>query len=619
MRPRPPRLAAWQVLHDQHSQHQGRDRRDYEPPRPPSPSWVGAVADDVVDGRTAKRTPVCPPHDTLAAMTAGIAHGSDGLPEGLQELLSSLAADDEPGFAVGIYSYGTLAGVATAGCAIPEHKVPITKDTVFEIASASKHITATCMLLLASDGKINLDDDIRAELPWLALRQPVTLRQCLTHSAGLRDYLSLCDVAGVPLAGIDEDRAIDLIAGQRDLDFPPGSAFSYSNSGYVLPAALVRKITGMSLARFASERVFGPLGMTATAFRDDVGVPVPRLAGGYLAVPAGHEPTGFRRADVSENVVGDGGCVTSLADLAGWHAFMASGAGLGAQVRNDLLAGRPLTAGGAVEYALGLAAIEIGGEPAWWHSGSWAGYRSAVIYLPSRGVGVSVLANRNDRYASHIAAAAATALVTGSDARAGYAAAAGVPAPADRAAVAAEDAAGLWHAPASDLFVKFDARDGLIAAPDPDGAQEYRLGTDGRWHGIGTSAGGTFTQRGDALVAGWGLSAGLEDRYMRASLGQQGPSDPGLPIGFFVNEELRAYASIQADESAAKITIGLAPPRTLVRAGPGVWRAATGGALTVRLAGDGLLISVPGAHHLAFSPAGDPGALAIPRGLRASG
>ena len=139
---------------------------------------------------------------------------------------------------------------------------------------------------------INLDDDIRGKLPELALLQPVTLRQCLTHTAGLRDYLSLCEVAGVPLAGIDEDRAMDLIAGQRDLDFPPGSAFSYSNSGYVLAAALVRKITGMSLATFARERVFGPLGMTATAFRDDVGVPVPLLAGGYLAVPSGPEPPG---------------------------------------------------------------------------------------------------------------------------------------------------------------------------------------------------------------------------------------------------------------------------------------------------------------------------------------
>jgi CubicO group peptidase (beta-lactamase class C family) len=574
------------------------------------------VADDVFDGRTAKRTPVCPLHDTLTAMTAGIALDSNGLPHGLRDLLSSLAADDEPGFAVGIYSSGTLAGVATAGCAISEHAVPITEHTVFEIASASKHITAACMLLLATDGAIDLDDDIRGKLPELALRQPVTLRQCLTHSAGLRDYLSLCDVAGIPLAGIGEGRAMDLIAGQRDLDFTPGSAFSYSNTGYVLAAALVRRITGESLAEFASERVFGPLGMNATAFRDDVGVPVPRLAGGYLAVPAG-----FRRADVTENVVGDGGCVTSLVDLAGWHGFMAGGAVLGTDIRDSLLAGEVLAAGPASGYALGLAAVDVGGEAGWWHSGSWAGYRSAVIYLPGLGAGVSVLANRNDRYASHIAAAAARALVTGEDVRAGYAAAAGTPAPADRAAAAAADTAGLWHAPALDLFAEFQPRDGQIVAPEQDGEQVYLLGTDGRWHGTGTASGGTYAWRGDALVAGWGLSAGLEDRYVRADPARPGPSDPCLASGYFVNEEVRAYANIQPEESsAAEITIGLAAPRALVPAGPGVWRAPTGGALTVRLAddGDSLLISVPGAHHVAFSPAADPGALAVPRGLRAS-
>ena len=573
-------------------------------------------------------------------MTAGIALDGNGLPHGLGELLGSLAADDEPGFAVGIYSSGGLAGVATAGCAIPEHGVPVTERTVFEIASVSKHITAACMLLLAGDGVIDLDDDIRGKLPELALGQAVTLRQCLTHTAGLRDYLSLCDVAGIPLAGIGEDRAMDLISGQHDLDFTPGSAFSYSNSGYVLAAALVRRTTGMSLAAFASERVFGPLGMTATAFRDDVGVPVPRLAGGYLAVPAGPVPastvpaspvpastvlastaaTGFRRADVTENVVGDGGCVTSLRDLAAWHAFMTKGAVLGTDVRDGLLAGAVLGAGPASGYALGLAGIEIGGEAAWWHSGSWAGYRSAVIYVPGLCAGVSVLANRNDRYASYIAAAAVTAMITGAGAGTCYASVAGFPAPAGQAAEAAAAAAGLWHAPALDLFAEFKARDGRLVVPDQDGAQEYLLATDGRWHGIGTSAGGTFTHRGDALVAGWGLSAGLEDRCVRVSPAHNGPSDPGLPSGFFLNKELRAYASIQAEQlPAAEITIGLARPRALVPAGPGVWRAAAGGALTVRLAddGDGLLISVPGAHRLRFSPVADPGQLAVPRGMRA--
>jgi CubicO group peptidase (beta-lactamase class C family) len=612
------------MLDDQHSQHRDRDHGDHEAPRPRAARpRASAVADDVVDGLPANRTPVCPLHDTLAAMTAGTALGRSPLPVELQDLVSSLAGAGEPGFAVGIYSAGELVTAAAAGCAICEHEVPLTEHTVFEIASVSKHITSACLLLLASDGLISLDRDIRAWLPELELRQPVTLRQCLTHSAGLRDYLSLCEVIGVPVLGLGEDRAMNLITGLRETDFPPGSAFSYSNTGYVLAAALVRRITGVSLAQFAGERVFGPLGMTASGFRDDVGVPVQQLAGGYLATPA-KEMT-FRRHDVTETVVGDGGCVTSLADLAGWHGFMASGAVLGTQIRDGLFAGQVLNGGKAGGYGLGLAAIEIANEAAWWHSGSWAGYRTAVIYLPARGVGVSVLANRNDKYASHIAAAAANALVTGTDVRACYASATGIPAPPEQASGAAAEVAGLWHAPALDLYLEFRARDGEITAPDQDAEPTFRLGTDGRWHGIGIASGATFTRSDDALAAGWGLLEGLEDRFVRADATFPGASAPRLPSGHFFNEELTAYATTTADDSladetAAAITIGLAAPRKLVSAGDGVWRAATGGALTVPLAPEGSSqqISVPGAHHLAFSRAADPGDLPIPRGLRSS-
>ena len=561
-------------------------------------------------------------------MTAGIALGQGGLPHvgDLQDLVSSLVSGGEPGFAAGIYADGELVTAAAAGLAVAEHQVPVTEHTAFEIASVSKHLTSVCVLLLARDGLAALDEDIRAAVPELALAGPVTLRQCLTHSGGLRDYLALCEVAGVPVLGISESKAMDLIAGQRDTDYPPGSAFSYSNTGYVLAAALVRRAAGASLAEFARERVFGPLGMAATGFRDDVGVLVPRLAGVYLAGAQGS----FRRADVNETVVGDGGCVTSLVDFAGWHAFMASGAVLGTDIRDALFEAQVLTDGTPAGYGLGLAAVGIGGEPAWWHSGSWAGYRTAVIYLPARGIGVTVLANRNDKYASHIAAAAATALVTGTDVRACYAAAIGIPAPADDAVLAANEAAGLWHAPALDLYQEFEAVGGRLVARDLDGEQAFVLGTDGRWHGAGTASGAAYTARGDGLAAGWGLSPGLEDRYVRAHPGSPGQSWPGLPSGFFANKELNVTASTKghdagagasaAADAAAEVTIGLAAPRRLVPAGPGVWRAAAGGQLTVRLAGDGdtLLISVPGAHHLRFSRVERPGESAIPRGLRAA-
>jgi CubicO group peptidase (beta-lactamase class C family) len=560
-------------------------------------------------------------------MTAGIALVAD-----LQDLLSSLASDEEPGFAAGVYADGELVTAAAAGLAVAEHQVPVTEHTAFEIASVSKHLTSVCVLLLVRDGLVALDEDVRAAFPELALEQPVTWRQCLTHTGGLRDYLELAEVAGVPVLGISEAKAMDLIAGQRETDFPPGSAFSYSNTGYVLAGAAVRRTTGQSLAAFARERVFCPLGMTVTGFRDDTGILVPRLANGYLARAQG----GFRRNDVNETVVGDGGCITTLADFAGWHGFMASGAALGTDIRDGLFDIQVLTGGAPTGYGLGLAAVAIGGEPAWWHSGSWAGYRTAVIYLPDRGAGVTVLANRNDRYASHIATAAATALVTGSDVRDCYAEATGIPAPAADAIRAANEAAGLWHAPALDLFEEFTAADGQLRARGEDGEQAFVLGTDGRWHGTGTASGSTYTIRGDALAAGWGLSPGLEDRYVRAdpgSVGQSwaGQSWPSLPSGFFANNELSVHAHAEvggagagvsaAADAAAEITIGLAAPRRLVPAGPGFWRAASGGQLTVRLAdeGDGLLISVPGAHRLRFSRAASPGEGAIPRGVRMRG
>ena len=489
-----------------------------------------------------------------------------------------LAADGEPGLAAGVYAGGQLASFATAGYAVIEHAVPVTEHTAFDLASVSKHLTSACLLLLARDGLVDLDADLRIALPELRLTRPVTLRQCLTHTAGLRDYFALCDIAGLPVLGITEDRFADLVAGQAELDFPAGSAFSYSNTGYALAAVLVRRVTGSGLARFAAERVFGPLAMAATHFRDDVSLLVPRLAAGYVAAPArraGQQAAAFRRSDVTEEVVGDGAVVTTLADLASWHSFMATGAVLGADIRDGLLARQVLTDGSQIGYALGLESIDVGGNSAWWHSGSWAGYRAAVIYLPEQRAGVSVLANRNDRYASHVALAVASALVAGDDPAARYQALAGLPVPAGQAEARARGLAGLWYEPDQDVFLRFEADAGHLVLREHGEEQRFVLATDGRWHGTGPAAGGTYTAAAGTLIAGWGLSARPEGRYRRAAPAREGSSSLPVPAGIFRNEELRAYAELQAGESGAlTIVIGLAAPRRLEPAGDGVWRSA---------------------------------------------
>src|SRR5215470_13421645 len=104
-------------------------------------------------------------------------------------------------------------------------------------------------------GVLSLDDDVRMHLPELLLPVPVTLRQCLSHTGGLREYYSLCELAGVPVAGLDEARVMRLLSGQTGLNFPPGTGWSYSNSGFVLAAAVLRRVSGRSLAEFAADRV----------------------------------------------------------------------------------------------------------------------------------------------------------------------------------------------------------------------------------------------------------------------------------------------------------------------------------------------------------------------------
>lgn len=554
----------------------------------------------------------------VQSMPAGIFPSS----ESLQRFARCLASDDEPGLAIGIYAGGELVSHGAAGCAVAEHAVPVTADTVFDIASVSKHMTATCLLLLARDGMLDLDADIRPALPELSIGQPIPLRQCLSHTAGLRDYFALCEIAGIGVPGMTEDRFTDLITGQRDLDFPPGSAFSYSNTGYALASVLVRRATGRGLAEIAAERVFKPLGMTVTHFRDDVSLPVPRLAAGYEV--AGGSGTRFRRYDTTEEVIGDGAVVTSLADLAAWHGFLADGAVLGQDIRDGLIDARALTGGGATGYGLGLQAITVEQRPAWWHSGSWAGYRAALIFFPELHTGVTVLANRNDPYASHVAFAVAAAMLTGEE-------------PADRYRLLAEpqagdrpepnvgEIAGVWHEPDLDAFLEVAADgDGVVISPGGGHGTRarFRLGPDGRWHGVGPAASSSFTVADGELAEISGLSGRLEGRYRRAEAAGGDP-EPEVAAGLFRNDELHVYASLEAGPSRPVITIGLAPARRLVSAGPGVWRC-RGGAhpaatpLTVRLSADSseLLVSTVGARRVRFTRVTtDAQRPELPRGL----
>lgn len=522
------------------------------------------------------------------------------LQEQVAELLAARVDPGGPGLAVGVYRDGQLVEQVCAGLASVEHGVPIGADTRFDIASASKQFTAAGLLMLQRDGVLELSDDVRKHLPELTLSAPVTLRQCLTHTGGLREYYTLCEISGVPLAGITEDRLLRLIEGQRDLDFEPGAEFSYSNTGYVLATVVLRRVTGMSLRAFAADRVFGRLGMSRTSFRDDLALIVPGLATGYAPAP-GPGGRGFHRADPIEEVVGDGGIVTSLRELAGWHRFLVSGHGLGADIREGLLDRMVLTDGTVLPYANGIEHTTVAGRPAFGHTGAISGFRSVILCIPEESLGVTVLANRTDIYPA-LAARWVARLALGSPAQAGGT----DPVDPETALAARPGLLGTWHDPLRDLYVRLEpGSDGRVEQPTGSERGRFARAADGRWYGEGAEVGVAYALDGERLL----LRPAYEDDEDLGTF-ERAPSPPrsvAAPAGSYYSDELAAYVTFDPDGgSDPTVTIGLGKPLPLALAGPDVYSA--GDTLTLRFADGGrtLLVSAAGARRIRFSrlPAG---------------
>ncbi|MCA1710581.1 MAG: beta-lactamase family protein [Actinobacteria bacterium] len=318
--------------------------------------------------------------------------------------LDGLPAPDGPGCALGIYLDGQLVHASCHGLASVEQAVPLSPHSLFDVASVSKQFCAAAVLQLSLEGRIDLDADLRTSLfPELRLQVPVTARQCLHHTAGLRDYFSLLELAGRSAAELpDDDAVVALVARQRDTSFAPGSRHLYSNSGYVLLSALVKRATGQTLRDYTAAAIFGPLGMTATHFRDDVAEVVRGRATGHERGREGR----WRLADAPFGVVGDGGLLTNLVDLGRWAAFLGTGEVLGVVLRDALLERIRLTDGTALDYARGLQHRRRRGVDLVEHGGSFVGFRAHLVQAPEQGCVVAVLGNRADLAPQRLALAA---------------------------------------------------------------------------------------------------------------------------------------------------------------------------------------------------------------------
>lgn len=298
-----------------------------------------------------------------------------------------------PGCALGVKPRDAAPVFGAYGSADLEHAVPITPDTVFEAGSVSKQFTAASILLLADEGKLALSDDIRKYLPQMPdYGRPITVDMLLSHTSGLRDWGEVMELAGWPRTSrvYTPVEVLQITARQKALNYAPGEAYSYTNTGYNLAAAIVQRVSGLTLADFTRQRIFQPLGMIHTAWRDDFRRVVPGRAVAYSATNGG-----FAQEMPFENTYGHGGLLTTVGDLLIWNDALSAGK-LGPTLDGRMRRQAVLTGGRTIAYARGLVVQDVDGRAEVAHSGSTAGYRAWLARLPASGLSVALLCNRAD-------------------------------------------------------------------------------------------------------------------------------------------------------------------------------------------------------------------------------
>jgi CubicO group peptidase (beta-lactamase class C family) len=259
------------------------------------------------------------------------------------------------------------------------------------LASVSKQFTAMAVMLLAKDGKLRYDQPIRdflAELP--PATQAVTVRHLLNHTSGLWDYEAL--IPENRTAQLNDDDVLTLVASKDSLSTAPGTAYCYSNSGYVLLGMIVARASGMSFPEFLRARIFVPLGMQSSVAHVEGVDTVPGRAYGYSPRSGAFVQTD---QSVTSATLGDGGIYSNVDDLARWDRAL-SGETLIDRASLAMATTPPALPGGAVtEYGFGWFIDQYRGLKRWRHTGETSGFRNAILRFPDRRLTIVILTNRS--------------------------------------------------------------------------------------------------------------------------------------------------------------------------------------------------------------------------------
>jgi len=463
----------------------------------------------------------------------------------IDSVFSEWSRPDGPGCAVGIARNGRTILTRAYGSADLEHATPNRPDTVFEAGSVSKQFTAAAILLLVRDGRIALGDDVRKYVPELPdYGETITIDQLLSHTNGLREWSSLVEAAGWPRTTRFHSNAdaLAVVLRQRALNHAPGAEHSYTNSGYVLLTAIVERVSGLSLPEFTRTRLFEPLGMRRTRWRDDFRRVEPGRAIAYRRPERGG---GWEQAMPFEDVYGPGAVLTTVGDLLVWNEALASGR-LGADLTRQIEERARLDDGRQIEYARGVSVTRFRGTEEVAHSGATAGYRAWLGRWPAHRLSVAVLCNAGAADATALAHAVAERLLPPPEVELG-------PAPAVAASHDLAPRAGLFVSQLTGRPFRLEVRNGRLAMVE--GPELTALAPD-RFDLAGQEVRFVTPDSIELLNPDVGTI-----RFLRSDPYAPGASDLEEFTGRYASDEVGAIYRVRAAEGGLVVEVEGAPRR----------------------------------------------------------
>jgi len=339
-----------------------------------------------------------------AAALASLACGVDRSAR-VDALMAPWNVGGAPGAAVLVIRNGKVVHNKGYGTANLHERKPITPGTSFLLASVTKQFTAMAIMMLSEQGKLSYDDTLASFFPeFPAYARYITVRHLLNHTGGLREYDTLLVEAGLVRKsdyGIAKNLRADsfeptvhdvlrILATQKEPLFAAGEKYEYSNSGYVLLALIVEKVSGQRFATFLEQRIFGPCGMKHSQLYDETRPVIRDRATSYRKengrfLEVNYAPSNF--------VYGEDNIYTTIEDLYLWDQALENNKLVTSATFQAALNPGKLNDGSSTHYGFGWNLGERSGSKAYFHGGSWLGYRTAIMRIPEKRLTIAVLSN----------------------------------------------------------------------------------------------------------------------------------------------------------------------------------------------------------------------------------